>query len=162
MTTKGPSRKQVIILINRENIIKFIKESSLYISNINRILKNVKLDVLVDFIHSNQLDIMVVTSKVVFLSDLQLIKNYIKNIKNINALAVDVPCLSQSKSYLKIIGILYYLQDNPQKYLLSNDDKEIIKQNPIFDNIILTFKPWVIKILPKSDISIVWVDIWNV
>jgi len=94
MTTKGPSRKQVIILINRENIIKFIKESSLYISNINRILKNVKLDVLVDFIHSNQLDIMVVTSKVVFLSDLQLIKNYIKNIKNINALAVDVPRLS--------------------------------------------------------------------
>ena len=35
MTTKGPSRKQVIIPISNDNITKFIKNSSLYIVNIN-------------------------------------------------------------------------------------------------------------------------------
>ena len=42
MTTKGPSKKQVIIPINSNNIVKFIKESLLYVSNINRTLKNMK------------------------------------------------------------------------------------------------------------------------
>ena len=72
---------------------------------------------------------------------------------------VDVPCLSQSKSYLKIIDISYYPHNDLSKYLLSNDIKEIIKQNQIFDNIILVFKLCVIKVSLKSDMSIVWVNI---
>ena len=38
----------------------------------------------------------------------------------------------------------------------------ILKQNQIFDNISLAFKPRVIKVSPKSDMSIVWIDIWDV
>ena len=139
-----------------------MKESFFHISNMNRSFKNVKLDILVDFICYNQLGIIVITSKVVSPSDLQIIENYIKNVKNINTSAVDIPCLLQSKSYLKIIGIPYYSQNNPQKCLSSNNVKEIIKQNQIFNNIILTSKPQVIKILPKLDMSIIWVDIWDV
>ena len=36
MTTKGPSRKQVIILISRDNVLSFMKNSSLHVANINR------------------------------------------------------------------------------------------------------------------------------
>jgi len=75
---------------------------------------------------------------------------------------VDVPWLPQSKSYLKIIGIPYFPHSNSQDWLISSDIKEIIKQNQIFDNITLTSKPYIIKVLPKSDISIIWIDIWNV
>jgi len=35
MTTKGSSRKQIIIPMSNDNIIKFIKNSSLHIANIN-------------------------------------------------------------------------------------------------------------------------------
>ena len=38
----------------------------------------------------------------------------------------------------------------------------ILKQNQIFDNISLAFKPRVIKVSSKSDMSIVWIDIWGV
>ena len=38
----------------------------------------------------------------------------------------------------------------------------ILKQNQIFDNISLVSKPRVIKVFSKSNISIVWIDIWNV
>ena len=95
---------------------------------------------MVNFIQSDLLDIIVITSKVISLSDLQVVENYVKNIKNIDISMVNISHLSQSKSYLKIIEIPYYSYDNPQKHLLSSDIEEITKQNQIFDNIVLISK----------------------
>jgi len=53
MTTKGPSRKQIIISMSSDNINKFMKNSSLYVANINQFLRNSKFEVLVDFICSD-------------------------------------------------------------------------------------------------------------
>ena len=53
MTTKEPSRKQIIILMNSENTMKFMKNSFLYVANINKSLRNAKSEVLVDFIQSD-------------------------------------------------------------------------------------------------------------
>jgi len=50
MTTKGPSRKQVIISMSRENINFFMKSSSLHVANLNRLLHNAKSEVLTDYI----------------------------------------------------------------------------------------------------------------
>ena len=50
MTTKGPSRKQVIIFMSRENINSFMKSSSLHVANLNRLLHNAKSEVLTDYI----------------------------------------------------------------------------------------------------------------
>ena len=64
MTTKGPSRKQVIILMSDDNNSAFIKNSSLHVININRHLKNAKSEVLVNYIQSDPLDITTITNKV--------------------------------------------------------------------------------------------------
>jgi len=50
MTTKDSSRKHVIISMSSKNITKFMKNSSFHVANINRLLRNVKSGVLVDFI----------------------------------------------------------------------------------------------------------------
>jgi len=50
MTTKSPSRKQVIIPINNTNKKNFIEESSVHITNMNRAFKNIKTEVMVDFV----------------------------------------------------------------------------------------------------------------
>jgi len=50
MTTKSPSRKQVIIPMSGNNNSTFMKNSSLHVININRRLKNAKSKVLVDYI----------------------------------------------------------------------------------------------------------------
>ena len=152
---KEPSRKHVIIPMSNDNNAKFMRNTSTYVANINRALRNVKLEVLVDFICSDLLDITVVTNKVSLQSDLQIIEHYIKNSKDINTLQVNVPHLSQSKFYLKIIGISYFPHSNFQDCLTSNNVETIIKQNQIFDNITLAFKPRVIKVSPKSNISII-------
>ena len=162
MTTKGLSRKYVIIPISNDNNAKLMRNLSTHIANINRALRNVKSEVLVDFICLDPLGITVVTNKVSLQSDFQIIKHYIKNSEDINALQVDVPCLFQSKSYLKIISILFFPHGNSQDCLISNDVKIIIKQNQIFDNITLVSKLRIIKVSPKSDMFIIWINIWNV
>ena len=85
-----------------------------------------------------------------------------KTSNDINSLQVEDSRLPKSKSYLKIIGILYYPHANSQDKLTSADIKTILQQNHIFDNITLASKPRVIKVSPKSDMAIVWIDIWDV
>ena len=157
MTTKGSFRKQVIIPMVKDNIDKFIKNSLIHVTNLNRNLRNAKLEVLVNFIHSDLLGITVVTNKVLLNSNLLIIERYIKNLENIDSTQVESPWLPQSKFYLKIIGILYYSHRsyNSQEYLSSNDVEAIIKQNQIFDNITFASKLWVIKVSSKLDMAIV-------
>ena len=51
---------------------------------------------------------------------------------------------------------------NSQERLSSSDIESILKQNHIFNNISLTSRPRVIKVSPKSDMSIIWIDIWDI
>ena len=162
MTTKGPSRKQVIVPMSSENNSIFMKNSALHVTNINRQLQNTKSEVLVNYIRSNPLGITVITNKVSQQSDLQIIDQYVKNSSDINALQVEEPCLPQLKSYLKIISILFFPHGNFQDRLTSSNVKKILKQNQIFNNVTLVSRPRVIKISPKLDMSIVWIDIWDV
>ena len=50
MTTKGPSRKHIIIPMSSNNVSSFMKYSSYNVANINRQLHNAKSDVLVDYV----------------------------------------------------------------------------------------------------------------
>jgi len=92
MTTKGLSRKQVIIPISNNNNAKFMRNLATHVANINRILRNVKSEILVNFIHLDPLGITVVTNKVSLQSDLQMIDHYIKNTEDIDAFQVNAPC----------------------------------------------------------------------
>ena len=85
MTTKNPSRKQVIISMIKDNIDKFMKNSLIHVTNLNRNLRNAKSEVLVNFICSDLLGIMVVTNSVLVNSDLLIIEKYVKNLENIDS-----------------------------------------------------------------------------
>ena len=63
MMTKGLSRKQIIIPMNLNNTNKFITHSSSHIMNINRALKNIKSDVIADFICIENKDLIITTRK---------------------------------------------------------------------------------------------------
>ena len=64
MTTKGPSRKQVIVPISNDNTIFFTKNSRLYVAYINKLLRNAKSDIVVDFIRSDTIGPVIITNKV--------------------------------------------------------------------------------------------------
>jgi len=50
---KGPLYKQIIIPMRGNNINKFMKTLGKHIANLNYSLKGIKLDTIVDFIHSD-------------------------------------------------------------------------------------------------------------
>jgi len=125
--------------MGKNNITKFMASSSNYVINLNRALKNIKSEVMVDYVYSEPISITIVTNKVALSSDLQVIKNYVKNVKNINSEDIKTPRLSQLKSYLKIIGISYFMENT--NILITPDFVEsIIKVNHIFNNLLLTSK----------------------
>ena len=80
----------------------------------------------------------IVTNKVVLPLDLKVIENFVKNVDNVNLEDIEAPRLPQSKSYLKIIGISYFLE-NTNVSITSDFVESIIKY--IFNNLLLTSKP---------------------
>ena len=74
MTTKSLFRKQIIISISTNNAKTIISQANKYISNINRLLKDVKSNVSADFIYSDNKEVIITTNKVVAASDLNIHK----------------------------------------------------------------------------------------
>jgi len=64
MTTKGPSRKQIIVPISSDNNNSVMKNSVAHVANINKLLRNAKSEVSVNYIHSDPIGISIVTNKV--------------------------------------------------------------------------------------------------
>jgi len=160
MTTKGPSHKQVIVPIDSDNMLKFMSSSSNYIININRLLKNIKSECKADYIRAEKSGIIIVTNKVMLLLDLQTMVKYVKNSNQIDVDKVESPRLPQSKSYLKIISLPYFM-DNTNISIKVDVVEKILKNNHIFNNILLAFQPRIIKVFPKLDIAIIWLNIWD-
>ena len=94
ITMKGPSRKQIIVSMSGDNSAAFLKNSSVHVSNLNRLLGNAKTEVMVDFIRLDPIRLIITTNKVAVQSDLQIIDQYIKKSDNINELQVKKPRLS--------------------------------------------------------------------
>jgi len=93
-----PLHKQVIIPMSLDNANNFVKKSSVHVANINRALKNIKLDVMADFIRVENNGIVIATNKVANLLDLQTIENYVKSAHSIEEDQMESLRLSQSKS----------------------------------------------------------------
>ena len=111
MITKKPPRKQVAIFMNSNNVKKIIAKSNVYIFNINKLLREVKSNILADFINFNNKDIIIITNKVATFSDFNIMEKYVKVMNNIDISNIMSPRLSQSKFYFKILGIPYFVKN---------------------------------------------------
>jgi len=90
MTTKGPSRKQVIIPMSWDNSNIVTSCADKHIFNINRLFKSMKLNVTADFIQSDGIEIIITTNQVVSASDMNIMENY-KESTNINTNEISPP-----------------------------------------------------------------------
>jgi len=160
MTTKSLSQKQVIIPMSNNITKEFIKDSNSHVTNINHALKAIKSNILANFIHVKDKSIVLMTNNILLDLDLQEIEKYIKNLLSSNADKVSSARLSQSKSYLKIVGISFNNEKTNSRISLE-EIEGVLKNNHIFNNIILAPKPHIIKISSKSDIAIIWINIWD-
>ena len=158
MTTRGPSRKKVIILMTKLNAELIMKSAHKQITNINEHLKNFNSDIITDFICLSNNGIIITTNRPANATELSRIENFLKKIDNINPISIEAPCLPKSKSYMKIVGLPY----NSELGTITPDFIEgILKETHLFKDATLASKPCVIKVSPKSDKVVVWVNIWD-
>ena len=85
---------------------------------------------------------------------LNIIEKYIKELNNVNIINAISPRVLQSKSYLKILGISYFIK-NTNLPIILDIIKSVIKSTYILNDIVLTSYPQVIKVLSKSNIVII-------
>jgi len=109
--TKDLSRKQIIISMSMNSTKRVITQSNAHIANVNRLLKGVKSKISADYIHSDNQRIVVMTNKIATFSYLNIVEKYMKELNDIDLNNIMSPRLPQSKSYLKILGISYFLED---------------------------------------------------
>ena len=147
-------RKQVIIPMSNNIAKEFIKNLSLYIVNINCALKAIKSSTIANFIHVEDKGIVIMTNNISSGSDFQEIKKYIKNSFSSNIDKVSPARLPQSKSYLKIVSILF-ISEKTNSHISSDEIEDVLKNNHLFNNIILVSKPCIIKVSPKSNMAII-------
>ena len=83
-----------------------------------------------------------------------MIEKYLKNLNNIYSTNIISLRLSQSKSYLKILSILYFVE-NTNLLVIVDIIESVIKSTYILNDIVLVFYPHVIKAFPKLDIVII-------
>ena len=158
MTTRELSKKEVIIPMTKLNAELIVKSAHIHVTNINECLKNSKSDIIADFICISNNGIIITMNCPANASELSRIENFLKKINNINQDSIEGPHLLKSKSFMKIIGLPY----NSKLGVVTSDFIEgILKETHLFKNITLTSKPHVIKVFPKSDMVVVWVDIWD-
>ena len=99
-------------------------------------LKDIKSEVSADCICSNK-GIIITTNKVTVYFNLNIMKKYIKKLNNIDSNDIMSPRLSQSKSYLKFLGILYFMEDT-DLLIIPDIIERVIQSTHIFNNLVLT------------------------
>ena len=156
--TRGLSRKEVIILMAKSNAELIIKSVHIHVANLNECLKSSKADITANFICMSNHGIIITTNHPVSPSELSRIEDFLKKINNVNLDSIKCPCLPKSKLYMKIIGLPFNLE---QGVLTPDFIKDVLKEMYLFKDIMLVSKPCIIKASPKSDMAVVWVDIWN-
>jgi len=160
MIIKGLSKRQVLVPMSLVNSSKFIVLSNKYMSNINRVLKKIKSDIMADFIWADSRELTITTNKVASSLDLNTIEKYIKSVDVIDSDNIMAPRLSQFKFFLKILSILYLIEDINFP-ITSNIVEKILQSIHIFNDVTLTSRPYIIKALPKLDMAVIWIVIWN-
>ena len=148
--TRGPSRKEVAELI--------MKLAYKHIANINECLKNSNSDIIADFICLSNNGIIITMNCSANITELSRIENFLKKIDNINPVSIEVPRLPKSKLYMKIVRLPY----NSELEVVTPDFIEgVFKETHLFKDVTLASKPHIIKVSPKSNKTVVWVDIWD-
>ena len=117
-----------------------------------------KADIIADFICISNNGIIITTNCLASPSELSRIEDFLKKIDNINLDLIEGPHLPKSKSFMKIIGLFY---NSKWEVLTPDFIKGVLKEIHLFKDVMLASKPCVIKVFSKSNMAVVWVDIWD-
>jgi len=104
------------------------------------LLKDIKSEICTNFIYPGNREIIIIINKVIFTSDMNTIEKYMKNLNNMDSNEVMSLRLLQSKLYLKILDISYFIKDTNLPITV-DVIKIVIENTHIFKDTILVSHP---------------------
>ena len=104
-------------------------------------MKGIKSKILANYICSDNKEIVTMTNKVTTSSNLNIVEKYMKELNDVNLNDIISPKLSQSKFYLKILDISYFI-DNTNLSVIFDIIERVIKITYIFNNICYESRPF--------------------
>ena len=100
------------------------------------------------------------TNSVASVVELEVIKQWLKKTAGFGESIKVEPCLSQSKSFLKILSVPY--QDSKSSLPITPTQVDVALSNSsLFEGISLASMPRIMKTSSSSDMSVIWIDIWD-
>ena len=84
MTTKEPSRKQIIIPMNKMNKSVIINHANDFIKNINNCLHESNSNTITNFMQLKIYRVVITTNQAISSKDMNIIEKYIKDFENID------------------------------------------------------------------------------
>jgi len=107
MTTHGPTRHQVLILLDTSTAEVVVANAATAVKSCNKGLVEAHSKLRVELVRKAWNRISMSTNFVASAAELEVIKQWLKKVAGLAASTVVKPCLPQSKSFLKILGIPY-------------------------------------------------------
>ena len=159
ITTKGPSRKNILIPMDASNKSRILSEANIHVSQLNGLFKSYKSTINIDCICKSWNGITITTNAVAASSDLTFIKQYFKGIDELASKDIS-PYLPQSKSFLKVLGVPYF-GNNLSTPITNSQVEDILSKTYMFKDITLASRPRVICASKNSDMAVIWINIWD-
>ena len=100
------------------------------------------------------------TNSVASAAELEVIKQWLKKTAGLGESIEIEPCLLQSKSFLKILGVPYW-DSKSSLPITPTQVKAALSNSPLFEGVSLASMPRIMKTSPSSDMSVIWIDIWD-
>jgi len=146
MTTQGPTRHQILILL--------APAAASAVEFCNKSLVSAHSKLRVESVCKAWDDISMSTNSVASAAELEVIKQWLKKTAGLGEVTEVEPRLPQSKSFLKVLDVPYWdsktsLPVTPAQVI------ETLSSSPLFEGITLASIPHIMKASPSSDMSII-------
>jgi len=107
MTTQGPTRCQVLVLLDSAAAELIVANIASAVQSCNKGLVEAHSKLRVESVHKTWDSMSMSTNSVASTAELKVIKQWLKKTAGLGESTEVEPCLPQSKSFLKILGVSY-------------------------------------------------------
>ena len=160
MTIQGLTRHQVLIPLAPATAEVVVANAALAVKSCNKGLISARSKLRVESVRKAWDRVFMSTNSVASAAELEVIKQWLKKTAGLGESTEVEPRLLQSKSFLKVLGVPYW----DSKTFLPVTPAQVVEaffSSPLFEGVTLASMPCIMKASPSSDMSVIWIDIWD-
>ena len=153
MTTQGPTRCQVLVLLILA-AAEMVANTASTVESCNKGLVSAYSKLRVESVCKAWNGVFMSTNSIASVAELEVIKQQLKKTASLGEVTEVEPCLPQFKSFLKVLGILYW-DSKTSLPVTPAQVAEALSSSPLCEGVTLVSMPRIMKASPSSDMSVI-------